>query len=91
MPKRSVQKLEFHRGDDYACIMRAGDTTDAAFVTFKYPTDQDCAILQQMAAGPALLHALQRIIHANDSGDTLAEEVDAFAEGREALKTAGVA
>lgn len=49
--------LTLHRGLDYACILRPGDTTDTALVQVKYPTDEDLALLQQMADGPRL-HAL---------------------------------
>lgn len=47
--------LTLHRGLDYAVIMRPDDTTDTALVQVKYPTDEDLALLRQMAAGPELI------------------------------------
>lgn len=56
--------LTLHQGLDYACIMRPEDTTDTALVQVKYPTDEDMALLQQMAASPELVKALRALVDA---------------------------
>lgn len=54
--------LEYHRGEDYAVIMRPEDTTDDACITLRFDTDEECDKWGNLiAAGPELLEAAEAI------------------------------
>lgn len=51
--------LEYHRGGDYAVLMRPEDTTDDACITLRFDTDEDCDQWGNLiAAAPEMLNSL---------------------------------
>lgn len=55
--------LEYHRGGDYAVVMRPEDTTDNAIITIRADTDEEADSLGAMiVAAPKAIALLKRMI-----------------------------
>ena len=58
--QRTAAPLQYHRGLDYAVVMRPKDTTDTALIRIHGDTDEECDYWGSLiAAAPELLEAVQ--------------------------------